>query len=525
MPFYTDLISKAKVFDLDDRLLVLYFSAMKYIQDEYNHNMPKSVFFQPLKKSEMERLIENERGLRELREIKHKYFDDRFQKLYNILETFFWWGARFKNKKNKVQEYLIANSFNNVFEAMIDDLISDHVPDIEKKKLNKDGKIIDHLYKYESLIFASDDSKIKNFIWHIGDSKYYTDPEDIRGKSIAKQYTYAKNIMQDFFSPAYFKNNDKHNNLSDAHYGIRYRDKMTEGYNVTPNFFIRGTVPNYNTAVTSNYQYTDPYFCAQKEDWKTLITEIKDTDEFDDGEENKKKNIKEHLWENRNRHFKNRLFDRDTLLLQIYNVNFLYILKTYTSNQFAQKKKIKNDVRKKIHNNFLKLLNDKYVFWAVWPKSGLSEKNFVDNHFRTLLGKWIKPEGMKCFIIALEKDFVMGNDKNENGEELWKEIESDCAMILRVTPYDIYDEPLENKKDVAFPHAIYDSKECGFRVQKSQIKKVKHNNPNANSQVLATMKSLKKSGISFEEWNDKRLNQHGIYPSPKTPRKATGRKK
>ena len=31
------------------------------------------------------------------------------------------------------------------------------------------------------------------------------------------------------------------------------------------------------------------------------------------------------------RHFKNRLFDLDTLLLQVYNVNFLYILKTYSS--------------------------------------------------------------------------------------------------------------------------------------------------------------------------------------------------
>lgn len=75
----------------------------------------------------------------------------------------------------------------------------------KRKKNLEDGKIIDHLYKENSLIFSSGES---DKIWHIGDSKYYSDPEDIRGQSIAKQFTYAKNIIQDFFSPSFVDGGD-----------------------------------------------------------------------------------------------------------------------------------------------------------------------------------------------------------------------------------------------------------------------------------------------------------------------------
>lgn len=384
-PIYMDLAKKAKVFDLDDRLLVLYFSAMRYIQTEYSWPMPQSEFYQPLKKNEMDRLMENERGLRELKKIKHKYFDDRLLKLYNIMESFFRWGAKYKRKDTDMDEYLIANSFNNVFEDMIDELISD--PKFEKEKKNKDGKIIDHLYKDESLIFASSEEKQKNdLIWYIGDSKYYSDHNKIGEQSIAKQFTYAKNVMQDFFSPEFFDNNEEHRK-DDVHYGVRYRDKVTEGYSVTPNFFIRGEIPEYK----GPKQFDEPFFREKPAaDNSDLIT----------------KHDSEDLWDCRNRHFVNRLFDRDTLLLQTYNVNFLYVLKAYMPNQSALRRDFKDRARKMFRENFLELLDEKYNFYKIIPQN-LSLDVFVEHRFKKWIGKMYCPETgeNKTFLIyAEEKD-------------------------------------------------------------------------------------------------------------------------
>ena len=446
-PIYMELVNKKKVFDLDDRLLVLYFSAMRFIQDKFNYAMPQSEFYQPLKMNEMERLLENGRGLRELKKIKYKYFEDRLLKLYNIMEAFFRWGACYKNKDNNVQEYLIANSFNNVFEAMIDELIGD--PEAASLKKNSDGKIIDHLYREKSLIFASEDSEQ---IWHIGDSKYYQDPDDIRGKSIAKQFTYAKNVMQDFFSPGYVdKENDNVNSEnkyyddpSKSHHGVRYRDKLTEGYSVTPNFFIRGDVPGYGGDPS---QYEDKYFCKNDKERNHLIAEIEDGDKFDDGEGNNQKNIKEHLWEKRNRHFKNRLFDRDTLLLQVYNVNFLYVLKAYTSKQSTLRKEFRDDARDKFRKNFLKLLDKHYLFWALylpgWRDADYESRleKFVNDNFRALVGRVFRSRTTpKCLIVALEREVVENSkdDAKDDYQKMREIVKKNHCEIFWLLPEEVW---------------------------------------------------------------------------------------
>ena len=46
-PIYMELENKKKVFDLDDRLLVLFFSAMNYIEETFGFKMPKSEFYAP----------------------------------------------------------------------------------------------------------------------------------------------------------------------------------------------------------------------------------------------------------------------------------------------------------------------------------------------------------------------------------------------------------------------------------------------------------------------------------------------
>ena len=429
-PIYMELVNKKKVFDLDDRLLVLYFSAMKFIQDEFGFEMPQSEYYVPLKKQEFARLMENERGLRELRRIKYKYFEDRLLKLYNIMEAFFRWGAKYTNKDVKAKEYLIANSFNNVFEAMIDSLISDQSDEIEKLKKNEDGKIIDHLYKEKSLIFADGSESI----WHIGDSKYYQEKNEVLGQSIAKQYTYAKNIVQNFFSPDFVDEN-KECYSSGVHEGVRYRDSVTEGYSVTPNFFIRGFVPEYD----NEEQYTDPYF-SKKDDSKDPIEPSK-----------------EDMWEKRNRHFRNRLFDRDTLLLKVYNINFLYVLKTYTSKHSSLREEFKEKTRKKFHDDFLDLLKDNYYFWALylpdWEHKDYPKdlEEFVNRHFRSLVGRIFQPAGTpRCLILAMEQDVVnnsLNGEMDEDYKKIRKIVTDEKCEIFQVWPHEIWDNGIPKKWD------------------------------------------------------------------------------
>ncbi len=181
---------------------------------------------------------------------------------------------------------MAISNYNLVFEDMVDKLFSDDLKNyevdgitIDKLKYNDDGKIIDHIYDYQSLIDTSD-------IFYIGDSKYYKSNNQAGKLSKYKQFTYAKNVIQ--------FNIDLLNNKGEDHVKpLRYRDKLTEGYNISPNFFIYGYIDD-----VSNY---DAHSIVKK--GKPIISY----------------------------HFKERLFDRDTLFVHQYQINFLYVLKSYTS--------------------------------------------------------------------------------------------------------------------------------------------------------------------------------------------------
>ena len=424
-PIYMELENKKKVFDLDDRLLVLYFSAMHYIEETFGFKMPHSEFYAPMRVNEFRRLL-GHRGLVELRRIKHKYFADKFLRLYNIVKAFFEWGGNF-SASDYSSEYLLTSKYNNVFEAMIDKLVGDESRDIDSLKQNDDGKIIDHLYKEKSLVFASGTDD--DLIWHIGDSKYYKEDNDLEPKSIAKQYTYAKNIVQDFFSPDYVENEtDKDADNAKLHEkgfhkGVRYRDPLTEGYSITPNFFLRGELPPYE----NRSQFQESYFRAEidPKDSKLINIDLQD------------------LWKNRNRHFKNRLFDRDTLLLQVYNVNFLYVLKAYTSKRSSLREEFKRDAREKFRRNFLSLLREKYYFWAIYlPNHELPDyedklREFVDNNFRKLTGRIYRPFDIKkCIILALEKESV---EKNKEDYLIIREaVKKANCEVFSLEPQDLF---------------------------------------------------------------------------------------
>ncbi len=323
------------------------------------------------------------------------------------MEAFFEWGANFQQNGFN-SEYMLTSKYNNVFEHMIDMLVGDKLPPkLKELKEQKDGKEVDHLYEGQQLIFADKEQKI----WFIGDSKYYKDSNDIRGESLYKQFTYAKNVIQCNINDLLSSNSD------DAEYrGLRYRDKLTEGYSVTPNFFIRGELPKFENAD----QFGENYF---RNNPSLGVSDLIKKDDTAD------------LWEKRNRHFENRLFDRDTLLLQVYNVNFLYTLKSFLSKRSALRDEYRNFARETFRKNFLKLLNEKYYFWIIEPKTETqtetqtktTKEEFVKNHFRTIVGKVWDSTQLGVLILALEKDFV-DKPSEEGFEKFRKEIMPDCDL-------------------------------------------------------------------------------------------------
>ena len=94
------------------------------------------------------------------------------------------------------------------------------------KLIQKDGKLVDHLYTYPGLIEADEEQRT----YYIGDSKYYKLGAKLGDTSIYKQYTYARNIVQ--------YNIDLWLDETQPNPEVRLRDDLTEGYNIIPNFFI-----------------------------------------------------------------------------------------------------------------------------------------------------------------------------------------------------------------------------------------------------------------------------------------------
>ena len=206
---------------------------------------------------------------------------------------------------------------------------------------------------------------------------------------------------------------------------MRYRDELTEGYSVTPNFFIRGEIPDYK----EKSQFQEPYFR------KNPDSQNKDLIKKDDAD----------LWEERNRHFTNRLFDRDTLLLQVYNVNFLYVLKAFTSKRSSLREEFKRTAREKFRKNFMTLLNEKYYFWALFPQPQDVEtiSKFVDDNFKKLVGRVFRPDDLSSYLIlALEKNSVKDSDKDYR--EIYDAVNTAVAKremeIFNVKPQDLWSD-------------------------------------------------------------------------------------
>ena len=84
------------------------------------------------------------------------------------------------------------------------------------------------------------------------------------------------------------------------------------------------------------------------------------------------------------------LFDRDTMLLSRYNVNFLFVISLYARNRSSEKEAWREDVREKFREEIRKVLESEYSFYPMRSK-GVMLDDYLTKHFRQLNGKVFTP--------------------------------------------------------------------------------------------------------------------------------------
>ena len=369
--WYLEPAIKEKTINIDDTLIILYYSVLKYLRDKYRFPIDLGeVPYQLLGKTEIQRLIDTGIGSKQMQRIRHKYFRDDLKHLWVLLDSFFTYNTSDEDK-NQDKEHLLVKKFNIVFEAMIDSLISD-TRGVEDLKQQDDGKLIDHIFRFTSLIGNLSD------IYFIGDSKYYSDGNNPEGTALYKQFTYAKNAIQYHIDKLYLKRHSKQSLHSNKN-SLRYRDTLTEGYNITPNFFIRSRIAE------SDINYDRPSLVKDYWDEKC-----------------------HHENPPTNKHFEDRLFDRDTLILRQFSINLLFVIAAYAGYEDAC---WSSDLHRTIRNAFIESIDKEYEFFKITPK------NISTVAFNRLYTEWLNgktytiDEGDNYLIVAFEKSDKGQKDK------------------------------------------------------------------------------------------------------------------
>ena len=371
-PIYLDPVNKKRQINFDEELLVIFFSILNYIRGRYGFPVQIQMGYELIQGEQFNRYL-NGYGQIRLRQIKYKYFSDKTLYLWELCYAFFERSHQIAIT-SELQEYLVAKNFNIVFEAIIDELVGDkELPDGLKDQ--PDGKIVDHLYSYKSLTTTGDENKD---VFYIGDSKYYKLGNEIGSESVYKQFTYARNVIQ--WNMNLFLDG-KDNNWSKR--VSKYRDEVTEGYNIVPNFFI-------SARMDKELSYDDKIYEAQKDN-KFFIQ----------------------------RHFENRLFDRDTLLIYHYDVNFLYVVSLYAQNDDGAKQQWKDKVRALFRMEIQQKLQGDFKFYAMTAHPNVDATQYIEENFKEVLGKLYQPfPNKEFFSLALDSNEKYKEENDKLLEEL-----------------------------------------------------------------------------------------------------------
>lgn len=393
-PIYTEPINKKRVVNFDEELLIIYFSILNYIREIHGFSFTINIQYPLISPDKLRRsYIEKNFGCRRLKQIKYKYFSDKALRIWDLCYAFF--DREYKIAMNQTEtDYLLAKDFDHIFEVMIDTLIGGN----DKRELpadliaQKDGKLVDHMFIGQSLMEQSDVKASQTY--YIGDSKYYKrakgDQTILGSTSIYKQYTYARNVIQWNMNLFLNGGDNEHPQL---------RDTLTEGYNPLPNFFISARIPNRKDEQGKYLSFDDSRLKSQ------------DTLQL-------------------NRQFENRLFDRDTLLLCHYDVNFLFIVSLYGRDNKNKQSAWRETVRREFRSRIQDTLNQLYTFRTLQPRAGMDCYQFIQDNFQRLNGKLYRPKTDSNYLVLA----------------LMKEDEADMWAALHVKPEALRNEVDRNKE-------------------------------------------------------------------------------
>ena len=378
VPVYLNPVNKKRQINTDEELIIIYFSILNHISETYGFPVDITLGFELIKGRKFEHYLKGY-GKRRLQQIKYRYFSDIQLRLWEMCYAFF-------DKAHQIhivteqREYLLVKNFNIVFEAIIDELIGDKEPPRGLKDQD-DGKRVDHIYSYRNLTNNEEDKAI----YYIGDSKYYKIGNKISDESVYKQFTYARNVIQ--WNLNLFLDNSEEDAALRKEHPI-YRDEQTEGYNIVPNFFI-------SAKMDEKLSYADNVSTTNREN-NTFLS----------------------------RHFENRLFDRDTLLVYHYDVNFLYVVSLYARENAHQKAQWKQKVRELFREKIQEALKEKYAFYAMAPKPGVNHEKYLRENFQELLGKVYRPfDDTNYLSLALDKQ------KESENKDLLDKLQKDYYVV------------------------------------------------------------------------------------------------
>ena len=359
--------------NFDEELMVIYFSILNYIHKEYGFPFDTECHYELISDHQFKSLLKG-MGKARLQEIKYKYFSDKALELWELCYAFFD-EARQIVINTKQKEYLLVKSFEIVFEDIIDDLLGGRNDELPKELQEQaDGKRVDHLYRYKSLTETNNEK-----IYYIGDSKYYKRNTSIGKEALYKQFTYARNVIQWNLDLFLDESRTTEQNEELAKGTCILRDDITEGYNIIPNFFISAKQKDLN--MHPDIEWID-------RDNKDFLS----------------------------RQFENRLFDRDTLLVCHYDVNFLYVVALYGRKNEGMKAIWREKVKEQFRREIQSMLQEKYDFYAMTPREGVNSEEFLKENFQQLLGKVFTPYciggSQLYYSLALDKN-ARFNDEND----------------------------------------------------------------------------------------------------------------
>lgn len=379
-PIYLSPVNRKRQINFDEELFVIFFSILNFINEEYGFRTPINMQYELLTKSQFATYRKGY-GKTRLKELRYKYFSDKAVLLWDLCYAFFDSSYLLTtNTDNK--EYLLAKKYNIIFESMIDELVGTSHNDIPLGLADQDdGKQVDHMYTDLALTSAKNRE-----VYYIGDSKYYKMSTGLGKPSVSKQYTYARNVIQ--WNINLWKKDDEGKRLrgetSDNFRNVRLRpDSPSEGYDIIPNFFL-------SAFVDEGLKY--------------------DRGSDDNGNDLNIEPRKETFVSTQ---FDNRLFDRDTLLLMHYDVNFLFIVRMYARDKASEKDTWKKHVRKIFREKIQEILASKFHFYAFAPKTSTCAKDYLDKNLKSVIGKVFSPfDNQEVFVLALENN-EKEREKNE----------------------------------------------------------------------------------------------------------------